>query len=345
MRGFAIPTRPASSHVNAVRAMSARDWSRLLLLGALWGGSFFLGRIAVSEISPLALVFYRVTIAALALHLWLRIRDLSFAPALARPAGFLGLALLNNVIPFSLIFAGQTEIGAGLASIFYATTPLWTILVATMLTKDERLSLAALAGIALGIGGASVLIGPGLLSDLDGPLWAKLAVIGASISYAFGVVLARRFRAIGAEVIATGQLTVSSLLMLPVVVIFCTPQDIIPINGTTWLEIAVLGLLCTALAFILYFGLIASAGATNASLVTLLVPVSATLLGAVFLGERLQMFELTGMALILSSLIVIDGRLLRRLAALAGGGHRAGEIRRMTAAQAARRWPYAASDI
>lgn len=318
--------------------MSARDRSRLLLLGALWGGSFFIGRIAVSEIAPLALVFYRVAIAALALHLWLRIRGLSFAPVLARPIGFLGLALLNNVIPFSLIFAGQTEIGAGLASIFYATTPLWTIFVATMLAKDERLSVAALAGIALGIAGAVVLIGRGLISDLDGPLWAKLAVIGASISYAFGVVLARRFKAIGAEVIATGQLTVSSLLMLPVVAIFCAPDDIIPMSGTTWVAIAVLGLLCTAVAFILYFSLIASAGATNASLVTLLVPVSATLLGALFLGERLRTFELAGMALIMSSLIVIDGRALRRFT----GGR---DIRRTTAAQAVRRWPHAASDI
>jgi drug/metabolite transporter (DMT)-like permease len=343
MRGIATPERPVSSHsivvpATAGRAMSSRDWSRLLVLGALWGGSFFIGRIAVSEISPLALVFYRVSIAALALHLWLKLRGLSFAPALAHPAGFLGLALLNNVIPFSLIFAGQTEIGAGLASIFYATTPLWTIFVATLLAKDERLSMAALAGIALGIAGAAVLIGPGLISNLDGPLWAKFAVIGASISYAFGVVLARRFRSIGAEVIATGQLTVSSLLMLSVVAIFCAPDDIIPVSGSTWLAIAILGLLCTALAFILYFSLIASAGATNASLVTLLVPASATLLGALFLGERLRMFELAGMALIMSSLVVIDGRVLRRLV---GGG----EIRRMTAAQAVRRWPYATSDI
>ena len=209
MRGIATPVRPVSSHsivvpVTAGRAMSSQDWSRLLLLGALWGGSFFIGRIAVSEISPLALVFYRVSIATLALHLWLRIRGLSFAPVLAHPAGFLSLALLNNVIPFSLIFAGQTEIGAGLASIFYATTPLWTIFVATVLAKDERLSVTALAGIALGIAGAAVLIGPGLISDLDGPLWAKLAVIGASISYAFGADAAEASRQHDAERIGDG---------------------------------------------------------------------------------------------------------------------------------------------
>lgn len=333
--------------------MSARDWSRLLLLGALWGGSFFLGRIAVSEIPPLALVLYRVSIAALVLHLWLGIRGLSFTPVLARPAAFLGLALLNNVIPFSLIFAGQTEIGAGLAAIFYATTPLWTILVANILTADEKLSITAVVGIGLGIGGATVLIGPGLLSGLDGSVWAKLAVVGASISYAFGVVYAKRFSHIRADVIATGQLTASSLLMLPIVILFHGPQDVIASSLSIWVEIGILGVLCTAFAFILYFKLIASAGATNASLVTLLVPVSAAVLGALFLGERLRIFELAGMALVMASLVVIDGRLLRRLPKLLslgsrttiGGSRRTGPVRRMTAAEAANLWPNAASDI
>ncbi len=147
--------------------MSASDWGQLLLLGFLWGGSFFFAHIAVAEIPPLALVFYRVAIAALVLHVWLRLRGMSFAPVLARPGSFLGLALLNNVIPFSLIFAGQTEIGAGLASIFYATTPLWTILVANLTTADEKLTATKLMGVGLGIAGAAVMIGPGLLN-----IWA-----------------------------------------------------------------------------------------------------------------------------------------------------------------------------
>jgi drug/metabolite transporter (DMT)-like permease len=132
------------------RSMSAVDWGQLVLLGFLWGGSFFFARIAVAEIPPLALVLYRVSIAALVLHLWLGLRGISFAPVLDRPGSFLVLALLNNVIPFSLIFSGQTQIGAGLASVFYATTPLWTILVANLLTSDEKLSAAKLAGVGLG---------------------------------------------------------------------------------------------------------------------------------------------------------------------------------------------------
>jgi drug/metabolite transporter (DMT)-like permease len=292
--------------------MSAKDWGQLVLLGALWGGSFFFARIAVAEIPPLALVLYRVAIAALVLHLWLRLRGTSFAPVLARPGSFLFLALLNNVIPFSLIFTGQTEIGAGLASVFYATTPLWTILVANLLTSDEKISTMKIAGVAIGIAGATVMIGPGLLSNLGGPTWAKLAVIGAAVSYAFAVVYAKRFKGISPTVVATGQLTCATVLMLPIVFFLYSPAEIVTSDIPIWMAVLVLAILTTAFAFILYFNLIASAGATNASLVTLLVPVSAILLGTVFLDEKLETFEFGGMILIMASLIIIDGRLLRR---------------------------------
>ncbi len=292
--------------------MSAKDWGQLVLLGALWGGSFFFARIAVAEIPPLALVLYRVAIAALVLHLWLRLRGTSCAPVLARPGSFLFLALLNNVIPFSLIFTGQTEIGAGLASVFYATTPLWTILVANLLTSDEKISTMKIAGVAIGIAGAAVMIGPGLLSNLGGPTWAKFAVIGAAVSYAFAVVYAKRFKGISPTVVATGQLTCATVLMLPIVFFLYSPAEIVTSDIPIWMAVLVLAILTTAFAFILYFNLIASAGATNASLVTLLVPVSAILLGTVFLGEKLETFEFGGMILIMASLIIIDGRLLRR---------------------------------
>ena len=293
--------------------MSAGDWGQLVLLGFLWGGSFFFARIAVAEIPPLALVLYRVLIAALVLHVWLRLRGISFAPVLDRPGSFFALALLNNVIPFSLIFSGQTQIGAGLASVFYATTPLWTILVANLLTSDEKLSAAKLAGVGLGMAGAAIMIGPGLLSGLGGPAWAKLAVVGAAISYAFAVVYAKRFKDIKPTVVATGQLTAAAILMVPIVFFLYSPQQIVTSSIPIWTAILVLAVVTTAFAFILYFNLIASAGATNASLVTLLVPLSAIMLGAVFLGERLKPFELFGMILIMTSLVIMDGRLLRIL--------------------------------
>ena len=240
----------------SARPMSATDWTQLLLLGALWGGSFFFARIAVGEIPPLALVLYRVSIATLVLQLWLRMQRVSFAPALAMPGPFLCLALLNNVFPFSLIFIGQTEIGAGLASVLYATTPLWTVLVANAFTTDEKLSLTKLAGVCLGVAGVAVMIGPAFLSDLGAPVWAKLAVVGAALSYAFAVVYAKRFNSLNPSVVATGQLTASTVVMGPVTFLLYRPEEIVTSSVAILAAVVALAIFSTALAFILYFRLV-----------------------------------------------------------------------------------------
>lgn len=291
--------------------MNARDWTQLLLLGALWGASFFLAKIAVAEIAPLTLVFLRVAIAALALHVWLRMRGVPIRPMVQLAAGFAVLAVLNNIIPFSLIFIGQTELGAGLASVINATTPFWTILVANVLTTDEKLNWNKMSGILLGVAGTGVMIGPGLLAGLGGPVWAKLAILGATLSYAFAAIHARRFKTVEPALVATGQLTASTILMLPIALFFDGPAAVLAGSATIWAAVIALALFSTALAYILFFNIVASAGATNVSLVTLIVPASAVLLGAAFLGERLEAFEILGMALIALGLVTIDGRVFR----------------------------------
>ena len=293
-------------------AMSLANWLQLLALGAIWGGSFFFARIAVAEIEPLTLVLYRVGVAALALHIYLAARGLSFLSILPHAAAFFGLALLNNVLPFSLIFAGQTELGAGLASVLNATTPFWTILIANSVTSDEKLSWNKVLGILLGLAGTAVMIGPGLIAGLGGPVWAKFALVAASLSYAFAVIFAKRFRGIPPVLVAAGQLTASTIIMVPVVLAWSGASGLFSASLPVWSAVFALALVSTAFAYILYFNIIASAGATNASLVTLIVPVSAILLGSLFLGERLETFEVAGMLLIAFGLIVIDGRLLRR---------------------------------
>ena len=225
---------------------------------------------------------------------------------------FFLLALVNNVIPFSLIFAGQTQLGAGLASVLNATTPFWTLLIANALTSDEKLSWNKLAGIVLGIAGTAVMIGPGLVAGLGGPVWAKFALIGASVSYAVALMVARRFRGVPAPVIATGQLTASTVIMIPVVLLTLGPAGLFAASAPVWTAVFALALLSTAFAYILYFNLVASAGATNASLVTLIVPASAILLGVTFLGERLELYEMGGMVLIALGLVTIDGRMFGR---------------------------------
>ena len=292
--------------------MSMADWGRLLLLGAIWGGSFFFARIAVAEIHPLALVLFRVGIAGAALHVYLAARGISFALARPRAGAFLALAILNNVIPFSLIFAGQTALGAGLASVLNATTPFWTVLLANALTADEKLTWNKVAGILLGIAGTAVMIGPGLVAGIGGQVWAKLALVGASVSYAFALILARRFRGVPPTVVATAQLTASTVVMIPVVLVTVGTTGLFSASAPVWAAVFGLALLSTAVAYILYFNLVASAGATNASLVTLVVPASAILLGIAFLGESLETYEMAGIALIALGLVTIDGRLLRR---------------------------------
>lgn len=292
--------------------MTLRDWGQLLLLGAIWGGSFFFARIAVAEMHPLVLVLFRVAIAAIALQLYLAIRGPSFRLALPHTGLFFLLAFANNVVPFSLIFAGQTALGAGVASVLNATTPFWTLILANALTSDEKLSWNKLAGIGLGIAGTAVMIGPGLLAGLGGPVWAKFALIGASLSYAVALMIARRFKGVPSPVIATGQLTASTIIMIPVMLLTYGPAGLFSASPPVWAAVFALALLSTAFAYILYFNLVASAGATNASLVTLIVPASAILLGLLFLGERLALFEFCGMALIAFGLVTIDGRLFGR---------------------------------
>lgn len=292
--------------------MTAAVWAQLLILGAIWGGSFFFARIAVMEIPPITLVLLRVGIAAVALHLWFAATGQSFAPALKVAGPLVLLSLFNNVVPFSMIFMGQTELGAGLASVLNATTPFWTALVASALLPNEHLTANKIAGVLIGIGGTAVMVGPGLLAGLGGPVWAKLLLVGASLSYAFAFILAKRITGLAPQLVATGQLTASTLVMLPVAMLVDGGQGLTTASAGAWSAVLGLALLATAVAYILYFRIVAAAGASNASLVTLIVPASAILLGAVFLGERLEAFELGGMALIACGLLVIDGRLLRR---------------------------------
>lgn len=283
----------------------------LIVLGIVWGGSFFFARVAVAEIHPLTLVLFRVAIAAVALHVLLAARGTTAAAALPYAGSFLLLALLNNVVPFSLIFAGQTELGAGLAAVLNATTPFWTALLANALTNDEKLSWNKVLGIALGIAGTAVTIGPDLLDAASGPAWPKFALIGASLSYAFALMLARRLRALPPLITTTAQLTGSTLIMIPVVLIVNGTGGIFDGTLPVWGAVLGLALVSTAFAYLLYFRIIASAGATNASLVTLLVPVSAILLGTLILGESLLMHEVIGMLVIALGLLTIDGRVFR----------------------------------
>lgn len=292
--------------------MSASDWGLLLLLSLIWGGSFFLIALIVGHMPVLWVVALRVMIAAAVL--WAIV--LATGRALPRGAGlwgaFLVMGVLNNAIPFGLIVWAQGFIPAGLASILNATTPLFTVLVSTLVLADERAGLMRLAGVALGLGGVAVMIGVDELAGHGHGVLPQLAMLGAAISYAWAAAFGRRFRAQGVDplVTAAGMVTGTSVVLLPLAL----AHDGLPLAAPAqvWLAISLLGLVCTGLAYVLFFRILGRAGATNISLVTFLVPVSAILLGWLFLDEVLGLPQLLGMAVIGLGLAMIDGRLLRR---------------------------------
>ena len=305
-----------SSHI------SGSAWLMLLGLGLLWGGSFFFAGVAVKHIPPFTLAFLRFALAALALHIFIAGRDGIYDVLRRRWRPFLILGLFNNVLPHSMIFLGQTEIGAGLASILNATTPIWTVIVAQLMTDDEKLTGRKLAGTLIGLAGTVVLFSPQLMTSADAPLWAMALPLAAAISYGFAAVWSRQFRDIAPPVTAAGQLTASTLIILPVVLFHDAPWQLpLPPTGAIGAVLS-LALLSTALAYILYFRLVSTAGATNASLVTLLVPPSAILLSTLFLGERMGSEDWLGLALIILGLLVLDGRLTNRIMRARGTGAR-----------------------
>ncbi|RKE85018.1 DMT family transporter [Rhizobium sp. AG855] len=296
------------------KSMSGRDWAMLTALSVIWGGSFFFTGIAVKELPPFTIVAARVGLAALALLVGLRIAGVPMPRSLKVWAAFFGMGLMNNMIPFSLIVWGQGHIASGLASILNATTPLFGVLVAHLLTRDEKMTGGRLAGTIVGFAGVALMIGPSALSGLGSHLLAELAVLGAALSYSLAGIFGRRFKAMGIDpiVTATGQISASAVLMIPLALFIDRPWTL-PVPGIpTIAAIVAIALVSTALAYIIFFRILASAGATNLMLVTFLIPVSAILLGWLFLGEVLATQHFIGMATIVAGLVLIDGRLYRR---------------------------------
>lgn len=291
--------------------MCASEWVLLLILSVLWGGSFFFVGVTVKALPPFTIVALRVGLAAIALNLVVRATGLRMPTDRRLWGAFFSMGLLNNMIPFCLIVWGQTHIASGLASIFNATTPLFTVIVAHAFTKDDKITGGRLVGIIVGFVGAAVIIGVGSLNTLGTNTLAQLAVLGAALSYAFAGVYGRRFNSYGIAplVTATGQVTASTILLPPLAIIVDQPWTLVMPGLETWAALFGLALFSTALAYILYFRILATAGATNLLLVTFLIPVSAILLGAVFLEEQLALKDFTGMVLICLGLAAIDGRL------------------------------------
>ncbi len=306
--------------------MNLRDWGRLILLSLLWGATYLLSAIALkgwpagagNGVTPLVLVWLRVTIAAATLLAVLAALGVTLPRGRAVWTAFFGMGLLNNVLPFTLIFWGQSQlpasVAAGLASILNATTPLFTVVVLHVFTADERATPLKVAGVLLGLAGVAIMIGLDVLSGVGAGAIGQIACLSGALVYAFSSLYGRRFKALDVTPLQTafGQLAASTLMMSLVTALVSRPWEAASPGAVPLLAIAAMAVFSTAFAYILFFQILASAGATNLMLVTFLIPVSAILLGVVVLGEALKLQHVVGMAFIGAGLAAIDGRLFRR---------------------------------
>ena len=289
--------------------MSLRIWSLLLLLGSIWGGSFFFVAVMLQELPFLTTVFLRLSLAAGVLLVVLKLRKEPLGFWTHFPT-FAFLGLFNNVIPFGLITYGQQSIDSGLASIINAATPLSGIVIAHFVLPDEPMSIRKLTGVLVGLSGIVLMMGTTAWEEVGSHLLAEVAVFGATVSFGIAGSFGKlRLKGIPPLQAAAGMLCASSLWLIGPVLVVDGLLETVPRLETlgAWLG---LSLLSTSFAYLIFFRILAEAGPSNLLLVTMIVPVSANLLGVSFLGEALSLTEIGGLGLLALGLLVVDGRLL-----------------------------------
>lgn len=284
--------------------MKTTDWILLATLSLLWGGSFLFNELALAGLPALTIVWGRVALAAVLLALVVTVSGQGMPARRVWPA-LAVMGVMNNLVPFTLFVLAQGQITGALASILNATTPFFTVLVAHLATVDERLSPVKAAGVGLGFAGVVAMMAG---EDLGGELPAMLACLGAALSYGLAGVWGRRFRSAGVTPLQTaaGVVTCSAVLMTPVWLGVDRPWAMVFPGWGPVLAVVALASLSTALAYLIFFRILARAGATAISLVTFLIPFSAAGLGWLVLGERLELRHFAGLALILGGLALME---------------------------------------
>ena len=289
--------------------LDSKSIPMLLLLAAVWGGSFFFGEVALREVPPLTLTLHRVIWAVPILVLIVLFKGISVPRSPRIWGAYLVMGALNNAIPFSLLFWGQTQIESGLVSILNGTTAMFAAVVAGLLLPDEPLTAKKVIGAGLGIAGVAFIMGPSALTNFNLSNLAQLAILGATLSYAFAGVWGKTALAGQLPLMnALGMLIGSTVLMIPIVLVFDGRPNLALSLGV-WGALIGMAVLSTALAYFLYFAILVRAGAANLLLVTLLIPPVAIGLGAVFLDERIGIEAWIGFVIIGLGFAVTDGRL------------------------------------
>ena len=296
-------------------SMRPLDWGMLTVLSTFWGGSFLFVGIAISDFPAITIAFLRVIVGTLFLWLVLVSMRIKMPTKPRLWASFLIMGALNGAVPFSLIAWGQSHIASGLASILIAVTPLFAVVGAHFATTDEHMTVSRLAGVLTGLFGVIVLIGPEALDGFGNGLFGQIAIILAAVLYASASIYGRRFskQDIPPLVVATGQVSAGNVLLLPMVLLVDKPWQLAAPSALSWAAIGSLGVISTGVAYLLYFRVLASAGATNLMLVNFLVPITAIVLGILVLDEVLLVQHIAGMLLIAAGLALMDGRVLAKI--------------------------------
>ncbi len=293
--------------------MGWQEWLMLCLCAMLWGSAYVFNAVAIKELPHLTITLVRLLIASLFLQTVLRLYGLSLPRGWSTWRAFFVMTMLSNIGPYLLVLQGQMGTTSGLAAVLTATTPLFTILLAHAFTQDERLTANKLAGVLVGIVGVAIVVGFDAWTGASASFVAKLMLVAASLLYAIGSIYAKRFSGMPPLVIAASIMTSGALLSLPLSLYIDRPWTLPMPSTEVWIAVVCTGVFGSALAAISYFRLFTVAGATNAMLVTLLLPITPIIGGALYLGERLALREIVGGAVIMLALIIIDGRIFRML--------------------------------
>ena len=281
--------------------MRTSDIARLLALAAIWGASFIFIRIAVIPLSPIATADLRVALAAVALAGWLRFAGIRLEWR-AHWRFYLAVGFVTSALPFALWAFSALQLPASYLVVLNATSPLFGALVSAVWLR-ERITARAALGLAAGIAGVALLVGLGPLRATPPVLWAIVAGALAALSYAVAAAyMKRRSAGVDAAAVATGSQIGATLLLAPLLV--ALPPAAWPTPGE-WAAVVLLGVLCTGIAYLLYFRLIADVGPTRALTVTFLIPVFGMLWGALFLGEAITLVMAAGCALVLAGTALI----------------------------------------
>ena len=291
--------------------MNNKTWLLVILLGFIWGSSFLFTEILLNYINPVLIVFFRVSLASIILIIYVFFfTNLKFNFSKEILLTFFTMGLLNNVIPFLLIAFAQETITGGLASILNANTSFFTIFLASLFLKDEKLTNYRLLGIIIGIIGVVVIVGFENLSELKNYNFGIVLMLFSCLSYSFAGIFAKtKLTNIHPTISATGMLSMSTIILFPFIIIY-NGNELININSTVLYYSCMFAFICSVLAYFLYFKILETNGAGNLLICTIIIPPSSILLNAFFINEIIKIYELIGLMIITAGLIILDGRII-----------------------------------